>query len=152
MKCTKSVNKRFLTTHSKNYLAVAVVGGSVSLLGLCWHPLWEMIMLTNTMAPLQRSQSLPRHKLQSRKEIQPHGQKWWAWSSLGWGQVRESLPGAFGRKPVIAPLVCFFKASALALIGLSLCSGSPTDLCRIMWFIGLPGHFFSAVAFGSVQS
>lgn len=27
MKCTESVNKRFLTTHSRNYLAVGLFGG-----------------------------------------------------------------------------------------------------------------------------
>lgn len=35
MKCTKSVNKRFLTTHSRNYLAVGVVGGGG---GFCLTP------------------------------------------------------------------------------------------------------------------
>lgn len=29
MKCAESVNKRLLTTHSKNYLAVGLVGGGV---------------------------------------------------------------------------------------------------------------------------
>ena len=34
MKCTKSVNKRFLTTHSRNYLAVGVVVGVVASVSL----------------------------------------------------------------------------------------------------------------------